>query len=92
LTAVLRTVPHAPAEECLTVHCHVHHVDEDGTGAYRACAECGHVYRTARELRRTWRRKFWEMSDDLPLWRRVRRALTVRASRIDFCQHCVHDF
>lgn len=49
--AVLYRTTHAPTEACLTVHCHIHDVDEVETAdSYRGCGECGHVYRTAEDL------------------------------------------
>jgi len=96
-------VPHEPSDACNGQHCHWHNVDEDDTGAYIACFECGHVYRTKRALRRAYRREYsrwWTW--DLP-WLRgngfgTRRAIlrrwlfTPRASKIFFCQECSHDF
>ncbi|MFC6883479.1 hypothetical protein [Actinomadura yumaensis] len=89
--------PHEPTGACDAIHCHIHHVDEKPAGAYRRCLECGHVYRTARALRRGYRRQYWKASaasvhgPGEPLWQRVRRVLTVRASHVHFCQHCIHD-
>jgi hypothetical protein len=37
------------------LHCHSHNRDEAGP-AYIACGECGHLYRSARSLRRAYRR------------------------------------
>lgn len=56
-------LPHEPTEECNNWHCYAHGVDEvRGAGAsYMGCAECGHVYRTPRELRSEYRRVFWRM-------------------------------
>lgn len=83
---------HEPTDACLGIHCHWHGVDEPGTG-YIGCPECGHLYRTAGELRRAYRRQVLSMPRyDVPRWRIRWAALTVRASRIGFCQECIHDF
>jgi hypothetical protein len=54
---------HDVSEQCKSMHCECHHVDEPEPG-YLACGECLHLYRTARALRRAYRRKafkiFWE--------------------------------
>lgn len=79
------------------MHCWIHDVDEAGTG-WKVCGECGHVYPNARALRREYRREFWKASGDswlgyrMPLRARIWRVLTVRASRVDCCQHCLHSF
>lgn len=92
---------HEPTAACNDTHCYSCHVDEQGTG-YIRCLECGHIYRTARELRRLYRRElirlhrrrspspfdFPEPSTRQVIWM----ALTARASNITFCQHCIHDF
>jgi len=89
------SIQHNPTVECARVHCNFHHVDEPARSPYRVCFECGHVYPTSRDLRRIYRRKFWQMSRGMPwrrqLWR-LRRVMTVRASQISFCQYCIHDF
>jgi len=90
--------PHEMTEACDDTHCHIHGVHEPADGAFLVCFECNHVYPTARALRRDYRRGYWESTAGSewgpadPLWHRVWRVLTVRASRIDFCQHCTHDF
>ena len=43
---------HMEQPGCGETHCHIHHLDEPGEGAYRRCFECGHVYRSAEELQR----------------------------------------
>lgn len=88
-------VQHEPAEACDGTHCHWHHVDEPAIEPfYIWCGECGHVYRSARELRREYRRQFWGISRRFgdPLWLRLWRVLSIRASKIYFCQFCIHDF
>jgi hypothetical protein len=81
---------HAPTDACLPVHCHWHNVDEPGTG-YILCGECGHLYRTPRELRQAYRKAVLHMQG-MAWWRRIFQAATVRAGRRSFCQFCVHDF
>lgn len=97
------TDPHEPSDACHREHCYSCNVDEPGTG-YIVCPECFHVYRTARELRRAYRRASWRLhrtpmplpdfADDRgPRWGRLLWHLaTVRARNINFCQHCIHDF
>ncbi len=96
-------MPHRPSFTCDDhpdrVHCYEHHEDEPVGGAYIVCGECFHVWRTAGELRREYRRQFWRTTShgwfgtDRPsLVSRVWRVLTVRAKDIYFCQHCIHDF
>jgi hypothetical protein len=41
---------HEITKECEFAHCWIHGVDEDGTGAFRICLECNHVYATGQEL------------------------------------------
>jgi hypothetical protein len=85
-------MPHPPTDACLPDHCHWHDEDEPG-GGYVLCGECGHLYRTARDLRRAYRREVLSGSGfGIPLWRRFWAALTVRADQITFCQECIHDF
>jgi hypothetical protein len=43
------TAVHEVTQACAGIHCWIHDVDEPGTG-YRACFECGHLYRTEQEL------------------------------------------
>lgn len=76
------------------MHCYSHHVDEPGDGAYIWCFECGHVYRTAGDLRRAYRRQYWETSKHFgdPVWRRLWRVAAIRVKNIHFCQECIHDF
>lgn len=96
MSAPLTLTPHEPTEACLHVHCHSHHVDEPSYPAYIACAECGHVYRSAAELRRAYRRLWdplgrrrWRARlSDLWGWLRSRVA---RARDIDICLECLHD-
>lgn len=74
-----RTVPHAPSAECATEHCHYHHIDEPGEGAYLVCLECGHVYATADDLLAAYR-EAWEP------------APTVNADDAHTCPLCAHSF
>lgn len=87
-------VEHEATDACAPDHCHWHSVDEPGTG-YILCGECGHLYRTASELRRAYRREVMRgprYFSGPPWWCRAWRALTIRASKIYFCQECIHDF
>lgn len=92
--------PHEPTEACLPMHCHSHHVDEPDEPSYLICLECGHVYRTAGELRAAYRRIWSQITfgpsptlqtrlADLWGWLRSRFA---RARDITFCQECLHDW
>jgi hypothetical protein len=81
-------------------------VDEPATGSsYLVCVECGHRYRTKRELRAADRaalRKDWRFPSYRPrliptwsnqsIWGWVRRYLTVRAGKIYACPFCTADF
>lgn len=58
--------PHDPTDECADIHCYSHHVDEPGDSAYIVCGECFHAYRTARELRRAYRRGYWQATSRPP--------------------------
>lgn len=62
---------HEPTFDCNDVHCYSCNEDEDGP-AYIACGECGHLYRTAGELRRAYRREFYRIARK-PLPRPVHR-------------------
>lgn len=89
---ISETVPHEPDEACHRMHCYSCGVDEPD-GGYITCGECFHVYRTAGELRRAYRRRALSLPVyDVPRWRIWRHALTIRAKKIYFCQHCTHDF
>lgn len=88
---MVRVEQHEPTDAC-TAHCYSHNVDEPGDG-YIRCFECGHLYRTAGELRRAYRREVMHVpSLGIPRWRVLVKAATVRASRVFFCQECIHDF
>jgi len=86
---------HLP-EDCPDVrqHCSWHNIDEpQQPGDYRTCGECGHIYRTARDLRWAYRRDAWRMAYGYGDWLTyMLAALTVRASRILCCVYCGHDF
>ena len=45
---------HEPSGECGDLHCYSHDLDEPDEGAWRACFECKHVYRSPEELQREW--------------------------------------
>lgn len=83
---------HEATDACIADHCHWHDVDEPGSG-YILCGECGHLYRTARELRRAYRRAVMTRRRfGVSWWFCLLHAVTVRAGRVSFCQHCIHDF
>lgn len=89
------------------VHCYGCHLDHDpDMPAWLWCLECGHAYRRPRDLRKAYRREMWQLlrehSSDAPwlvsndwypsmAWH-VWRIVTARASKIYFCQECLHDF
>lgn len=92
----MNPTPHQITEACTDWHCFSHNVDEPKTG-WQLCAECMHVFPTARALRRDYRRTYWRHTRDdrfgrVPLWYRLWRAATIRASRINHCPHCAHSF
>jgi hypothetical protein len=100
----VNTEPHEVTDACFTFHCHWCNVDEPGEG-YIVCPECFHLYRTAGELRREYRRQRWKLHRRWlarerrgtafapePTWKVVWAIITVRAKKITFCQHCIHDF
>lgn len=82
-------------------HCWWHEVDEVGDG-YIRCYECGHLYLTARDLRRAYRSQQWAMMKSFrwrPIpgfepstWSVLWSIFTTRAKDISFCQLCIHDF
>lgn len=88
------------------MHCFSHHVDEPADDStYMICGECGHVYQTAGELRREYRRARWAIHKvdrragiqhpafrPLPTWLVLVEIWTIRAKKIFSCQHCTHDF
>jgi hypothetical protein len=93
---------HDPTDACSPHHCRSHNIDEPVVGMrYILCGECGHLYPTAGSLRRAYRRR---LRQDPPrphlrdnaynygLYHWLRLYLSVRASRITFCQECSHDF
>lgn len=90
-------VVHEETDDCQGIHCHFHHLDEDGSG-YLRCFECGHLYSDKGALVRAYRAVLWSMVKDgvkryrKVEWRLLWNILTRRAEDIDFCQFCVHDF
>lgn len=84
---------HFETDECWNWHCTVHAVDEVTSGRKLVirCFECGHLYRSPRELRKTFRS---EVIDKLkyPWHITVWLKLTLRVNQINFCPHCAHDF
>jgi hypothetical protein len=51
------TVEHEHSAQCEGQHCYWHNVDEPGQPCYIVCLECGHVYPSARSLRKIYRRE-----------------------------------
>jgi len=104
---VCNLTTHEPTAACHAWHCHSCGVDEPGQG-YIVCMECGHLYRTARDLRRAYRRGEWGLlrssrsqppipwvfsNEFYPSKLWVLwHMITVRAKNINFCQECSHDF
>jgi predicted RNA-binding Zn-ribbon protein involved in translation (DUF1610 family) len=91
---------HDPSDLCQGDHCYSCGVDESAAGAHVVCGECGHVYRTARSIRRAYRRT--RLEGDRPTQLRsdewhvgwvalIWHLLTVRASDLYYCQECGHD-
>jgi hypothetical protein len=99
-------VEHRPSDECLGEHCYSHHVDElMDDPIYLMCGECGHRYRTKRDLRSAQRaslRREWLFPSYRPrllstwsnpsIWGWVWRYVTVRAKKIYSCPLCIADF
>jgi hypothetical protein len=100
-------VEHYPSDDCWGDHCYHHNVDEPANWpSYLVCGECGHRYRTKRELRAAARaslRKDWRFPSYRPRLLVVRpyeqsiggwawRYLTVRAGKICSCPFCTADF
>jgi hypothetical protein len=81
------TSPHEPSEACGDMHCYMHHVDEPSTGAFRVCGECGHVYRTAEDLRMAW-----ADAQDAPGFGLSPDAAAPPAEQIYACPLCAHDW
>lgn len=88
---------HEPTIRCNDVHCYSCMEDETGP-AYIVCGECGHRYRTARELRKAYRRMLWRVGrrsqflDKMPLRQILVLWVKTRAKTVWTCQHCGHDF
>jgi hypothetical protein len=51
---------HDPDDGCEGYHCYSCGVDERGD-AWEWCLECGHGYRTAKDLVRAYRREMWKL-------------------------------
>jgi hypothetical protein len=76
-------------------------MDEPGRG-YQICLECGHLYKTKRDLRRRHRHTMRELLRGDPPWlpdprwtSRLQywwRMLFLRADKIYSCPFCAHDF
>lgn len=98
MTGMLQVTKHYPRDVCEDFHCAIHHVDEVGAG-YRRCFECGHLYRSKRELVRMYRREYLLTVGSVPstpwarwapgVWLHI---LTITANKIRYCQVCTHDF
>lgn len=100
-----RTVEHDPSSGCRG-HCTIHHVDEwTHLKAFLGCAECGHLYRRPRDLRKASRRACWralrymlgKKTPGLTFPLRYQLQSLVlgtfpRAKRIYSCPHCAADF
>jgi hypothetical protein len=84
--------------------CWSHNVDEMRIGTpYIVCGECGHVYQSARALRKARRAtmrgiylgSLRHANDWMPFWQSIRGAVSLytrRAKRIYHCPLCAHDF
>jgi hypothetical protein len=92
---------HDPDEQCKN-HCHWCGVDQPWP-AWTWCFECGHGYRTEKDLVRAYRQgllsgisrkspwlrsSLYEMSVAAILWQ----AWRIKAGRIHFCPLCSHSF
>jgi hypothetical protein len=95
---------HEANDDCWRWHCWTHNVDEMRIGKpYLVCGECGHVFQTARALRKARRAtmrsiylgelrhaRTWRS-----LWLGLRGTLSLytrRADKIYHCPLCAHDF
>lgn len=73
---------------------------------YRVCLECGHVYNTAKELKKAYRKnnscswkelRCMKRELNMTLMDCVKDKLSIKkfiipADEIFFCQYCIHDF
>lgn len=93
---------HAVTEHCKEVHCHFHERDEPGSG-WQICGECGHLFQTADDLVREFRKMIWAgikfdgirwRSDGFSVstWSQLKTMWKVKASSITFCPFCAHDW
>jgi len=92
---------HLP-EDCPDVrqHCSWHNIDEpEQPGDHRTCGECGHIYRTARDLRWAYIRSVWQdvrrpspHFDLRDRWEYLIGAVRRPAADQYFCPLCGHDF
>jgi len=84
---------HEITAACAPVHCWSHDVDEDGPH-YRACLECGHLYRTEAELVTEYNKGVREVNaSPLPRWPGETRVPEITSvNDAWFCPLCMHDF
>ena len=80
--------PHEPSAACVGTHCYWHNLDEPGDGAYRVCGECGHVYRTAEDLREAWA----DATVDAGVTRLALAVTAPPVEQIYACPLCAHDW
>lgn len=96
------THQHEVHDLCKEVHCHYHGRDEPGSG-WQICLECGHLFATADDLVREFRKMIWDgikfdgirwRSDGMNVstWHQLKVMWKVKASSILFCPFCAHDF
>jgi hypothetical protein len=96
-------VQHEATDDCWRWHCYSHQVDEVRIGTpYILCQECGHVFQSARALRKarraTMRGIYYTGLRDARTWRELwletRGVVSLyarRAKHIHVCPHCAHD-
>ena len=65
------------------LHCWSCDRDEPEVGAYRACLECGHVWRTADELLAAHNRELARYPGNIP---------ETDAARVSCCPLCIHNW
>lgn len=63
---------------------------------FTVCTDCGHVYRSARELRRAYRRETPAAAWGALPWRTVLsdkwHSMTLTVANIHACPECTHEF
>jgi hypothetical protein len=92
---VSTTTQHEPTDHCRSWHCHIHDLDECGgflRRVFMVCDECGHLYKSAFELRRRYAAICLRPSErGTRVWRwlsMAHRFLTTSVQRITFCPVC----